>query len=136
VDPYITEWLNLVVRWIHLIVGIAWIGASFYFNWLEGHLERKAGLATGVEGELWAVHGGGFYHLQKYAVAPAQMPETLHWFKWEAYWTWISGMMLMAIVYYFSPGVYLIDKSVLDMPGWVGILIGLAFIVGGGACRG
>ena len=130
-DPYITEWLNLVVRWIHLIVGIAWIGASFYFNWLEGHLERKTGLAKGVEGELWSVHGGGFYHVQKYAVAPAQMPETLHWFKWEAYWTWISGMLLLAIVYYLSPGVYLVDKSVMDMPGWLGIIIGLAFIVGG-----
>ncbi|MDO6462456.1 urate hydroxylase PuuD [Granulosicoccaceae sp. 1_MG-2023] len=130
-DPYVTEWLNLIVRWIHLIVGIAWIGASFYFNWLEGHLEKKAGLSEGVAGELWAVHGGGFYHVQKYAVAPAQLPETLHWFKWEAYWTWISGITLLCIVYYLSPGVYLIDKSVADIPGWAGILIGLGFIAGG-----
>ena len=128
-DPYLTEWLNLVVRWIHLITGIAWIGASFYFNWLEGNLNRSGALSKGVAGELWAVHGGGFYHVQKYEVAPEKLPDVLHWFKWEAYWTWISGITLLFIVYYMSPSVYLIDKTVADIHPFVGILIGLGTIV-------
>lgn len=127
-DPYIAEWLNLVVRWIHLITGIAWIGSSFYFNWLEGNLEKSDKLPEGVAGDLWSVHGGGFYHIQKYAVAPAKLPETLHWFKWEAYWTWISGFSLLFIVYYSAPSVYLIDKSVADIPPVAGVLAGLAII--------
>lgn len=127
-SPYTIEWLNLIVRWIHLITGIAWIGASFYFNWLEGNLNRSGTLAKGVVGDLWAVHGGGFYHVQKYDVAPDRLPETLHWFKWEAYLTWISGMALLFIVYYLSPGVYLIDTSVADMPPVLGIVLGLATI--------
>lgn len=128
-DPYLSEWLNLIVRWIHLITGIAWIGASFYFNWLEGNLNRKGALAKGVAGDLWAVHGGGFYHVQKYEVAPERLPETLHWFKWEAYWTGITGIMLLFIVYYSAPGIYLIDKSVADIPPLLGVAIGLAAIV-------
>lgn len=127
-SPYTIEWLNLIVRWIHLITGIAWIGASFYFNWLEGNLNRSGTLAKGVAGDLWAVHGGGFYHVQKYDVAPDKLPETLHWFKWEAYLTWVSGMALLCIVYYLSPGVYLIDKSVADIPPFLGIILGLATI--------
>lgn len=127
-DPYITEWLNLVVRWIHLITGIAWIGSSFYFNWLEGNLEHSDKHPKGIAGDLWSVHGGGFYHIQKYAVAPAKLPETLHWFKWEAYWTWISGFSLLFIVYYSAPSVYLIDKSVADIPPFAGVLAGLAII--------
>jgi uncharacterized membrane protein len=84
------EWLNLGVRWIHMIVGIAWIGASFYFVWLENNLNR-ANPRDGLSGDLWAIHGGGIYHLEKYKLAPPTMPDNLHWFKWEAYWTWMSG---------------------------------------------
>lgn len=118
-DPQILEWLNLNVKWIHLIVGIAWIGASFYFNWLEGNLERqKAGLNKGVAGDLWAVHGGGFYHVEKFEVAPEKLPETLHWFKWEAYLTWITGFALLVLVFYMSPTLYMIDPSVANIsPG-------------------
>ena len=89
------EWLNLALRWLHLTTGIAWIGSSFYFIWLDNHLvPPKSGEASG---ELWSVHGGGFYHKQKYQVAPAQMPADLHWFKWEAYFTWISGCSLLVL---------------------------------------
>ncbi|HCO60413.1 MAG TPA: hypothetical protein DIT58_09510, partial [Porticoccaceae bacterium] len=115
-DPYLSEWLNLVIRWIHVITGVAWIGASFYFNWLEGHLERNKNLPKGVAGDLWAVHGGGFYHVQKYEVAPQTLPKTLHWFKWEAYTTWLSGMTLLFIVYYSVPEVYLINTAVAALP--------------------
>ena len=83
-DPYWQEWLNLLVRWIHITAGVAWIGASFYFNWLEGNLDRKAPKPERIAGDIWSVHGGGFYHAQKYEVAPEKLPETLHWFKWEA----------------------------------------------------
>lgn len=128
-DPYLTDWLNLIVRWIHLITGIAWIGASFYFNWLEGNLNRSGSLSKGVAGDLWAVHGGGFYHVQKFEVAPEKLPETLHWFKWEAYWTGITGLMLLFIVYYSAPGTYLVDTSVADIPPLLAVLIGLLAIV-------
>ncbi|MFM9966881.1 MAG: urate hydroxylase PuuD, partial [Burkholderiales bacterium] len=91
---YWLDWVNLLLRWAHAIVGIAWIGASFYFIWLDNHLEsvaRQQDRDEGVSGELWAVHGGGFYHAQKYQVAPPSLPPRLHWFKWEAYWTFITG---------------------------------------------
>lgn len=127
-DPYVSEWLNLIIRWIHMIVGIAWIGASFYFNWLEGNLNRKGPHGKGIAGDLWAVHGGGFYHVEKYEVAPEKLPETLHWFKWEAYWTWISGMSLLFVVYYLAPNVYLIDRSVADISSFVAIASGLSII--------
>ena len=100
IEAHIHEWLNLVVRWIHMITGIAWIGASFYFNWVEGQLNRRGANPPGIAGDLWAVHGGGFYHSQKYQVAPEKLPEKLHWFKWEAYMTWVSGMALLVIVYF------------------------------------
>ncbi|MGV6815931.1 MAG: urate hydroxylase PuuD [Thiotrichales bacterium] len=128
-DPYLTDWLNLIVRWIHLITGIAWIGASFYFNWLEGNLNRSGSLSKGVAGDLWAVHGGGFYHVQKFEVAPEKLPETLHWFKWEAYWTGITGLMLLFIVYYSAPGTYLVDTSVADISPLLAVFIGLLAIV-------
>ncbi|HKJ95620.1 MAG TPA: urate hydroxylase PuuD, partial [Gammaproteobacteria bacterium] len=92
-EAHLHEWANLLVRWIHVITGIAWIGASFYFNWLENNLERE-GKAGGIAGNLWAIHGGGFNFVQKYEVAPGRLPETLHWFKWEAYTTWMSGFAL------------------------------------------
>jgi len=130
-DPHIVEWLNLLTRWIHMIVGVAWIGASFYFNWLEGHLEREGEKPAGVAGDIWSVHGGGFYHAQKYEVAPEKMPETLHWFKWEAYTTWISGMVMLFIVYYLNAGAYMVDPNVADISPTTAIVIGLTTIIVG-----
>lgn len=132
---YGTEWLNLIVRWLHLITGIAWIGASFYFVWLDNNIRPpKPGseLANkGVSGELWAVHGGGFYNPQKYLVAPKELPEELHWFKWEAYTTWLSGFSLLFIVYYFNASAMMIDKSVADLSSWQAIGIGLGTLLVG-----
>jgi uncharacterized membrane protein len=131
-DAYLTDWLNLVIRWTHVIAGIAWIGASIYFVFLDTSLERprEPGDADkGVHGELWAVHGGGFYHVQKYLTSPARLPEPLHWFKWEAYWTWISGFSLLVLLYYVSADTYLIDPSVADLPEWAAIAISLSGLV-------
>jgi uncharacterized membrane protein len=117
-EAYVVDWLNLLARWVHFITGIAWIGASFYFIWLDNHLEdpRDPGdTRLGVGGEVWSVHGGGFYHAQKYKVAPPFIPETLHWFKWEAYSTWLSGMFLLVLVYWYGAQVYLIDPSVAQL---------------------
>jgi len=126
---YSVDWLNLLVRWLHLITGIAWIGASFYFVWLDNSIRPpKPGsdlAKRGVSGELWAVHGGGFYNPQKYLVAPAELPSDLHWFKWEAYATWLSGFSLLFIVYYFNASAMMIDKSVADLTQWQAIGIGL-----------
>ncbi|GLQ72281.1 hypothetical protein EKN09_16720 [Vibrio penaeicida] len=123
-DPHVTEWLNLVIRWVHMIVGIAWIGASFYFVWLENNLNR-INPKTGLAGDLWAIHGGGIYHLEKYKLAPPQMPEKLHWFKWEAYFTWITGVLLLAIVYYLNAEIYLIAPgSGLSSMQAIGIGVG------------
>jgi len=122
----ITEWLNLAIRWLHLITGIAWIGSSFYFVWLDNHLKPPA--SGEASGELWSVHGGGFYHKQKYQVAPAQMPDDLHWFKWEAYWTWISGFSLLILVYYGGAKSFLIDPSKADLSEPQAIAIGLGFL--------
>ena len=100
-EGYIVDWLSLLGRWVHFVTGVAWIGASLYFVWLDNHLEapkQSADAERGVGGELWAVHGGGFYHAQKYKVAPPALPPHLHWFKWEAYWTWMSGIFLMALI--------------------------------------
>ncbi len=132
---YGIDWLNLLVRWLHLVTGIAWIGASFYFVWLDNSIRPPlpgSELAKrGVSGELWAVHGGGFYNPQKYLVAPATLPATLHWFKWEAYWTWISGFSLLTIVYYFNASAMMIDRSVADLAVWQAVAIGLATLVSG-----
>ena len=131
--PYGLEWLNLLVRWLHVIVGIAWIGASFYFVWLDNNIRPPAPgseLANkGVSGELWAVHGGGFYNPQKYLVAPAELPKELHWFKWEAYSTWLSGFALLIIVYYFNAQAMMVDRSVADLSSLQAIGIGLASLV-------
>ncbi|MBM1143868.1 urate hydroxylase PuuD [Alcanivorax sp. ZXX171] len=139
-EAHLYEWANLLIRWLHITVGIAWIGASFYFNWLENQLERHGDKPDGVEGTLWAIHGGGFYHLQKFQVAPARLPERLHWFKWEAYYTWISGMLLLAVVYYLNARTNLIDPSVADLSPLAASLIGLAtlalsWLVYDGLCR-
>src|SRR3954454_17739210 len=117
------EWLNLALRWLHLTAGIAWIGSSFYFVWLDNHL--KAPAEGEASGELWSVHGGGFYHNQKYQVAPRQMPAQLHWFKWEAYFTWISGFSLLVLVYYVGAQSFLIDPAKADLSPAAGIAIGL-----------
>ena len=120
-DPYVTDWLNLLIRWLHVIAAIAWIGASFYFVLLDQSLEaptKVEDLRDGVGGELWEVHGGGFYHVKKYKVAPPVLPEHLAWFKWEAYTTWLSGFGLMVVLYYFNANAYLIDPAVADLsPG-------------------
>ncbi|MGI9232669.1 MAG: urate hydroxylase PuuD [Woeseiaceae bacterium] len=133
-EAFIVDWLNLLVRWLHFITGVAWIGASFYFVWLDNHLEAPKDPADdikGVGGELWSVHGGGFYHAQKYRVAPADIPERLHWFKWEAYTTWLSGMLLLALVYWYGAEVYLIDPSVANLSGVAAVGIAIGYIVGG-----
>ncbi len=133
-EAYIVDWFNLLVRWLHVITGVAWIGASFYFIWLDGHLEAPqdpADDAKGVGGEVWSVHGGGFYHAQKYKVSPAEIPDRLHWFKWEAYTTWMSGIFLTALVYWYGADVYLIDRSVADFSAPTAVGIAIAFIVGG-----
>ena len=123
------EWLNLAIRWLHVTAGIAWIGASFYFVWLDSHLTPpKQGDASG---EVWSVHGGGFYHKQKYQVAPAQMPDDLHWFKWEAYWTWISGFSLLVLVYYVGAEAFLIDPAKIRLSQGEAIGIGLASLAVG-----
>ncbi len=132
---YGVDWLNLLVRWLHLITGIAWIGASFYFVWLDNSIKPpKPGSdleKRGVSGELWAVHGGGFYNPQKYLVAPKELPPELHWFKWEAYATWLSGFSMLFIVYYFNASAMMIDKSVADLASWQAIAVGLGTLVVG-----
>lgn len=120
----LAEWLNLALRWLHLITGIAWIGSSFYFVWLDNHLKPPANGAA--SGELWSVHGGGFYHNQKYQVAPAQMPGELHWFKWEAYFTWISGFSLLVLIYYFGAESFMLDKTKSSLSPPDAIALGLA----------
>jgi uncharacterized membrane protein len=119
------DWLNLLIRWAHFIAGIAWIGSSFYFIWLDSHLEKPAAGKSDVEGELWMVHSGGFYQVEKRIIGPGRMPKTLHWFKWEAAITWISGLFLLGVVYYSTKGVYLVDPAVAS------ISVGRAALLGG-----
>ncbi len=122
------EWLSFGLRWLHVVTAIAWIGSSFYFVALDLGLRKRPGLPPGAHGEEWQVHGGGFYHVQKYLVAPPEMPEHLTWFKWEAYFTWMSGFALLCVVYYGSAELFLIDRNVLDVSAPVAILISLASI--------
>jgi uncharacterized membrane protein len=131
-DAYLLDWANLLLRWAHVIVAIAWIGSSFYFVFLDNSLTRPedpALKAKGVDGELWAVHGGGFYHPQKYLVAPRTMPEHLHWFYWESYSTWLTGMGLFTVLYLFNASTFLIDKSVHDWAPAAAIAAALGFLV-------
>ncbi len=133
-EAYVVDWLNILGRWVHFITGIAWIGSSFYFIWLDNHLEAPKEVADeekGVGGEIWSVHGGGFYHAQKYRVAPQSLPDTLHWFKWEAYTTWISGMFLLILVYWYGAEVYLVDRSVAELSAPLAVGIAALFLVGG-----
>ena len=137
-EAYLLDWLSLLLRWAHLVVGIAWIGASFYFIWLDNHLEPSSD--PRLAGDLWAVHGGGFYRAEKFKGAPPQMPARLHWFKWEAYWTWITGFFLLVLIYYASAEIYLVDASVMALSKPAAIGIGIGSLVVGlaiyeGLCR-
>jgi uncharacterized membrane protein len=143
VDPYVTDWLNILLRWLHVVAAIAWIGASFYFVYLDLSLrppKRREDAERGVGGEFWAVHGGGFYHTQKYRLAPGALPYPLHWFKWEAYTTWLSGFALFVVLYYANAEQFLIDPQVADIGSAVAVsasvaLLALAWIVYDGLCR-
>ena len=130
-DTIILDWLGLVLRWTHIIVGIAWIGSSFYFMWLDSHLEEPAVPDEEVEGQLWMVHSGGFYRVDKIDVAPKVMPRTLHWFKWEAGWTGITGVLLLAVVYYLGSSAYLIDPDVSDITRSDAVAIGVGTLIVG-----
>ena len=125
------EWLSFAVRWLHVITAIAWIGSSFYFIALDLGLVKRPGLPVGAYGEEWQVHGGGFYHIQKYLVAPASMPEHLTWFKWESYATWLSGFALLAVVYYGGADLFLIDRTVLDIEPWQAIALSVGSLAVG-----
>jgi uncharacterized membrane protein len=143
ISDYWWGWGNLVFRWLHVIAAMAWIGASFYFIALDNHLEAPRDpdqRKRGVGGEAWEVHGGGFYRIEKYTVAPERLPETLHWFKWEAYTTWLSGFGLFIAVYYSHASSYLVDKSVADLSSGGAIAISIAdlaiaWLVYDGLCR-
>jgi uncharacterized membrane protein len=140
---YWWQWGNLLFRWLHVIAAMAWIGASFYFIALDNHLEPPRDprdSERGVAGEAWEVHGGGFYRVEKFRVAPSRLPERLHWFKWEAYTTWLSGFALIVVVYYAHASTYLVDRSVADLRPWEAIAISVAglavaWLVYDGLCR-
>jgi uncharacterized membrane protein len=131
-ESYVLDWLNLLLRWTHVITAIAWIGSSFYFVFLDSSLtppEDEDLKRQGVSGELWAVHGGGFYHPVKFAVKPPQLPKHLHWFYWESYTTWLTGFALFSVSYLWSAGTYLIDKSRMDWAPWQAITVAILFLV-------
>jgi uncharacterized membrane protein len=139
---YLFDWAGLLVRWLHVIAGIAWIGASFYFVWLDNHLQPVADARAdpNIGGELWAVHGGGFYRAQKFKLAPEVLPPTLHWFYWEAYTTWLSGFVLLCLLYFLRAEAYLIDPAVMPLGKGLAVSLALAVLVGGwliydGLCR-
>ena len=134
VATYTTDWLDLVFRWFHVTAAIVWIGTSFYFVALDNHLrepERESDREEGVGGESWEIHGGGFYVIRKYRVAPPRLPKPLHWYKWEAYWTWLSGFALFCVLYYADARLRLIDPSVADLKPWQAILISVALLAAG-----
>jgi uncharacterized membrane protein len=133
-EAYAGEWLQLLIRWVHLITGIAWIGASFYFVWLDNSLRAPRDArdaADAVGGELWAIHGGGFYHVQKYRIAPGELPRTLHWFKWEAYWTWLSGFALLIALYWWHADIYMIDRNVASITPAAAVVLSATLLAGG-----
>src|SRR6478736_8068023 len=136
----LTEWASLILRWLHVVAAVGWIGSSFYFIHLDLSLKPRGDLPEGAYGEAWQVHGGGFYRIVKYLVAPARMPDELTWFKWEAYTTWLSGFALMVVVYYLGAELYLIDKSVLDLTAPTAaaiafVSLALAWLVYEALCR-
>jgi uncharacterized membrane protein len=131
-ESYLLDWANLLLRWVHVITAVAWIGSSFYFVFLDSSLtppEDDDLKKQGVSGELWAVHGGGFYHPVKFAGAPPKLPHHLHWFYWESYTTWLTGFSLFTVSYLWNAGTYLIDKSVMDWQPWQAISVALGFLV-------
>ncbi len=132
-DVQVADWLALTVRWLHVIFGVAWIGTSFYFNWLNNQIRPVEDGPTPerVDGELWSVHGGHFYQVVKYKVAPERLPRTLHWFKYEAYFTWVSGFVLLCLVYYLEPTAFLVDSTVLALHPHVAIAIGVGTLLVG-----
>ncbi len=139
-ETIVTEWLSVVTRWLHVVASIAWIGSSFYFIHLDLSLKARGGLPDGVRGDAWQVHGGGFYHMMKYLVAPTRMPDQLTWFKWEAYATWLSGFALLVVVYYLGAELFLIDRAVLDLSPRAAIAVSVgslivAWLVYEGLCR-
>src|SRR5438045_3366827 len=138
-SPYATDWLDLVFRWFRVTAASGWIGTSFYFVALDNHLEPEKA-RDDLAGETWEIHGGGFYRIEKYRVAPQRLPEPLHWYKWEAYWTWLSGFTLFVVLYYLQPHTYLIDSSVASLSTWEAIAISLgglalAWLVYDALCR-
>jgi uncharacterized membrane protein len=133
-DAYLLDWLNLLLRFAHIITGIAWIGASFYFVFLDLSLKPPTDpelQRRGVDGELWAVHGGGFYNPQKYMVAPKSLPEHLHWFIWESYSTWLTGFALFTVLYLFNASSFLVDRNVFDWSAQAAVVAALAFLAAG-----
>jgi uncharacterized membrane protein len=127
-DAYLRDWLDLLLRWLHVVAAMVWIGTSFYFVALDNHLRRPERTDGDVAGESWEVHGGGFYRVQKYRVAPEALPEPLHWFKWEAYTTWLSGFALLVVLYYFDADTYLVDRSVADLSTGTAVVISIALL--------
>ena len=139
-DVFLGEWVNLLLRWAHMIVGIGWIGTSFYFMALDYSLNQAERKNPGVYGTAWQVHGGGFYHVEKFTVAPPQLPKHLHWFVWEAYLTWVTGFGLLVVQYYLHANAYLIDPSVMRLEPWQAVAISVASLAAGwfiydGLCR-
>ncbi|MBY4945667.1 urate hydroxylase PuuD [Cupriavidus respiraculi] len=133
-EGYILDWANLLLRWAHVITAIAWIGSSFYFVWLDNSLQKPVDPELqdkGVGGELWAVHGGGFYNPQKYLTAPKTLPQNLHWFYWESYSTWMTGFGLLVVLYLFNASTFLIDKNVYDMSPGAAVGLALAYLGAG-----
>lgn len=126
----LNEWLATLLRWLHVVAAMAWIGSSFYFMHLDHSLRREPDLPDGVKGAAWQVHGGGFYHIVKYLVAPSRLPDHLTWFKWEAYSTWLSGFFLLVVVYYFQAELFLIDKSVLDVSASTAAIVAFGTLLG------
>jgi len=129
IDPQLSEWISQLLRWVHVITAIAWIGSSFYFIHLDLSLKRPEGLPAGVGGEAWQVHGGGFYRMQKYVIAPPELPAELTWFKWESYATWITGFFLLVWVYYLHAELYTIDPAVAALEPWQAAAIGTGALV-------
>lgn len=140
-DPYLNDWLHLLFRWLHVVTGAAWIGTSFYFNWLNHNIRPNPEETDAtVKGELWSVHGGDFWKVTKFDGAPAKLPETLHWFKFEAYFTWLSGMVLLLLVYWLQADAFMIDPRVAELSGGTAVALGIGTLAVGwlvydGLCR-
>jgi uncharacterized membrane protein len=139
-EAYLLDWANLLVRWLHVTAAVAWIGTSFYYIALDYHLLPAKSGDPDLAGEVWEIHGGGFYRVEKFRVAPRSLPSVLHWFKWEAYTTWLSGFSLLIVLYYLQANSYLVDKSVADIPAWLAVAVSVAILAVGwlvydGLCR-